>query len=455
VSRRLVDNIRDAPVIVARPGDLKLESYASVESISTLVPNDPGYDPAWGNILGLPFLLAELQQQTGLKTVYIVVMDTGITPHPDLDANRATQYDRDFTGSPSPDPAFSTHGQNVASIAVTRTNNGIGAASIAGYTGTVKVIDVRIFDVNDTTSVQAEVDALNYVASLVDQGVPIVAVTCAFGGPGEVPPERDAINALTNRGVVVFAAAGIGPDGGHDFHPAAYAVTNPLVVPVTALNAAGDGLSSPNGWGTIAAPTNVRVLAKASEPNWVGIFGGLSASVGQPAAAYALISSLFPGLSPADRLRRLVFSASPLNGAAPRRLNAYLAGTKHVFLVGSQGPTTGAAVLDALSSIAGPFAVHSRYFTSGFTVDEPTRVAFFAYNLDLTTSLSSLRVKAVGLQGKEYTLPIADPLATMPNEPFVTKVTVTLPDELAGKGNLIVTFIVNGTETNGVSITIR
>src|SRR2546421_12262347 len=56
-------------------------------AIASLTPNDPGYDPTWGNVLDMPSMLGELQQRmsAGLnpqQTVYIAIMDSTIMSHP-------------------------------------------------------------------------------------------------------------------------------------------------------------------------------------------------------------------------------------------------------------------------------------------------------------------------------------------------------------------------------------
>ena len=241
-ARRLVDDIWTPAHPASGSGKLVAAPADSVSGPSaglpTLVPNDPGYAPDWGATLGIPGMIGELQQRmaAGLvpQTVYIAVMDGSIMSHPDLDPVHATQFDADFTGKPPGDPTLGSHATGVASIACAVTNNAMGAASVAGFTRSVKFFSVRIFDIQSNTSVEAILSGFNYILSLASQGVPVVAVACAFGGAGEIDSERDAIKALTDKGVVVFAGAGELTNG--PFYPASYADTNPLVVPVSSLS---------------------------------------------------------------------------------------------------------------------------------------------------------------------------------------------------------------------------
>jgi len=383
--RKLIDN-------VFLPGSPTLDKLiaAPMPAAASLIPNDPAYDPAWGGVLDIPNALGELSQRLTIgpspQTVYIAVMDGTIMSHPDLDPLHATEYDRDFTGTAPGDTTLGGHGTGVASIACARTNNGMGAASISGFAGSVKFFSVRIFDAQG--NFYGDASAFNYIAALAAQGVPVVAVACAFGGPGAVDSERDAIKAVTDKGVVVFAGALKGS------YPALYSETNPMVVPVSSLNSDGTGLASDDlGGRAIAAPTNVKVVVKQSQPDLASTFGGVSASTSQPAAVYALIRSFYPTLTPQAALRRLGFSTLTLSGTTEGKLNAYLAVTNRVFLVGSPIGSTKGIALDAVTQTGEPFGVRSSYFTTNYQVNEPTKLMLFAYNLDPATPLSSVAVR--------------------------------------------------------------
>lgn len=449
-ARKLVDN-----VWLSGAEPRKYPSESATALLTSLTPNDPAYDPAWGNVLEVPNMLGELQERmaAGLtpQTVYIAVMDGTIMSHPDLDPLHATQFDKDFTGTPPGDMTLGSHGTGVASIACARTNNGMGAASVAGFPGSVKFFSVRIFDVQGNTTLDAEVNGFNYVASLATQGVPVVAVACAFGGGTPSDAERDAIKAVTDKGVVVFAGALSGP-----FYPASYSDTNPMVVPVTSLTSDGTGVVGDDlGGKAIAAPTNVKVVVKQSQPDLAATFGGVSASTSQPAGTYALIRSLYPTLSPLAALRRLGFSTRALTGAMEGKLSPYLAITNRVLLVGSPIGSTHAVALDAITQTAEPFAVRTRYLTTSYGVNEPTRISFFAYNLSPTTPLSNVSVRTTDLNDANSKSLSVESVASFPDMPFLAAVTVLLRDDLAAAGDVRVRLMVNGIETDPVVVKIK
>jgi hypothetical protein len=450
-TRKFVDNV----FLPASPTVDKLTG-TPIPAAASLIPNDPAYDPAWGNVLDVPTMLGELQQRmsSGLnpQTVYVAIMDGAIMSHPDLDPVHATQYDKDFTGNTPYDPTLGGHATGVASIACAKTNNAMGAASIAGFTGNVKFFSVRVFDQQD--NYYGGDHAFNYVGSLVAQGVPVVAVACAFGGVVALDSERDAIKSLTDKGVAVFAGAIL--MNGERIYPAAYSDTNPMVVPVSALSSDGSTLASDDyGGKAIAAPSNVKVVFKQSQPDLAASFGGVSASTSQPAAVYALIRSLYPTLTPQAALRRLGFSTLALNGTTTGKLNPYLAITSRVFLVGSRIGSTRAVALDAITQTAEPFSVRTRYLTTSYNVNEPTRITLFAYNLAPTTPVASLSARATDLTDSNTKSLTVESVTPFPDMPFLASVTVLLRDDLAGSGDVRVRLTVNGIETDPVVVKIK
>lgn len=258
---------------------------------------------------------------------------------------------------------------------------------------------------------------------------------------------------MTDKGVVVFAAAGGG--SGDRFYPAAYADTNPMVQAVAAENADGAHLDGIDPWGSIAAPTNVRVVFRQSQPDSCAGFGGVSSATGQPAAAYALIRSLFPALTPLQALRRLQLSTLPIDGVTFGRLNTYLATTRRVFLVGSRTDFSRSTARDALNFSLEPFAVRTRYFTTSFATNEPTRIMLLVYNLDPATPLANVSVRTTDLNdanGKSLTI---ESIAAVTDMPFLSGVVVLLRDDLSGAGDVRVRLTVNGTETDPVLVKIR
>src|SRR5260370_29439901 len=109
---------------------------------------------------------------------------------------------------------------------------------------------------------------------------------------------------------------------------------------------------------------------------------------------------------------------------------------KGVMLVGSPCGSWKGIALDALPQTAEPFSVRTKYFTSHFAVNEPTRVTLFAYNLDPATLLANLSVRTTDMNdanGKSLTV---ESIAPFPDMPFLAGVTVLLRDDLAGAGDI-------------------
>jgi serine protease len=181
-------------------------------------PGDPEYDLQWHyRQIHLPEAWDLAPDASG---VIVAVLDSGITPHPDLAANVITGYD--FIADPQwandgngvdPDPTDSvptlSHGTHVAGIVGAVTNNGVGVAGVAWG---VKIMPVRVigwigasnFDVANGVRYAARLT--NVSGSLPAQRAHVINMSLG-GGPSNVTLS-DACTAARNAGVVVIAAAG-------------------------------------------------------------------------------------------------------------------------------------------------------------------------------------------------------------------------------------------------------
>ena len=234
------------------------------------VPNDPMF-PAMAGTTGQWWLhpvrgssgsvLADrLRGVPGLQTAWsisngigaasptvIAVLDTGITTHPDLNANVLPGYDfvsdvdlsgdgdgRDanagdpgdfvtstekalmpavFSGCPVQNSSW--HGTNVAAVAAAVTDNGVG---VAGVNWNVRILPVRVagkcgadvLDIVDGMYWAAGVQLFNSAMQpLPLNSNPAKIVNISFGGSEPCSPAyQAAIDDLAQRGVVVVAAAG-------------------------------------------------------------------------------------------------------------------------------------------------------------------------------------------------------------------------------------------------------
>jgi serine protease len=208
-----------------------------------------------GNVLnarlrGVPGLQTAWLRSTGVGAaapIAVAVLDTGITVHPDLDANVLPGYDfvstveyagdgngrdadpadpGDFVSAQdkSANPvAFSScaiensswHGTNIAGVVAAVTNNGDG---VAGVNWNARIVPVRVAG-KCGAEVADIIDGMYWAAGeqLYDSAnrpLPLNAhparvINISFGGTAACGPAyQTAINDLATRGVVVVAAAG-------------------------------------------------------------------------------------------------------------------------------------------------------------------------------------------------------------------------------------------------------
>ena len=113
-----------------------------------------------------------------------------------------------------------------------------------------------------------------------------------------------------------------------------------------------------------------------------------------------------------------------------------------------------AAALDSASLLGGPFAVVSDQ--NFFSPDRHTRINLFGYNLELKSGdgATAITVEAEDSQHTIHTLPV-EAVNEVPNFSWITQVTVKLPDELQGLGNVLVSLKLRGLPSNQLPVTIR
>lgn len=181
--------------------------------------------------------------ESGLSNVYVAVLDTGITAHPDLDANVVTGYDmvsgesnppdlqhaNSWTSYVSandgdgrdPDPSdpgdftssehSSWHGTHVAGI-IAAVDNSIG---VVGVAPNVKIEPVRVLGTQGGTEADI-VAGLNWAAGIHINGIPdnqhvASVINMSIGGTGSCAtgsPTQSALVAIKAKGITVVTAAG-------------------------------------------------------------------------------------------------------------------------------------------------------------------------------------------------------------------------------------------------------
>ncbi|WP_458111545.1 S8 family peptidase [Arthrobacter sp. R1-13] len=202
---------------------------------ASLTPNDPRYSEQWDftatNGMRIP---GAWDISTG-RGVNVAVIDTGITSHPDLNANILPGYDfvsdstaaRDGNGrdaNPQDQGDWyaagecgqaraansSWHGTHVAGTVAAVTANATG---VAGVAPDAKIVPIRVL-AKCGGSLSDIAEAIVWAAGGTVSGVPANAnpakvINMSLGGSGTCGTTyQNAINAAVNRGTAVVVAAG-------------------------------------------------------------------------------------------------------------------------------------------------------------------------------------------------------------------------------------------------------
>ena len=112
-----------------------------------------------------------------------------------------------------------------------------------------------------------------------------------------------------------------------------------------------------------------------------------------------------------------------------------------------------AVALDSVTMIRNPFPFTP---TTNFSSDQRTRITLFATNVDLQPGedAASVLVRGENSQHAIFSLPV-EFVGKVPNFPWLTQVNVRLPDELANGGDVSLSLIYRGLESNKVLVTIQ
>ncbi|WP_053004966.1 S8 family serine peptidase [Kocuria sp. SM24M-10] len=344
--------------------------YAAPDSLAATaaVPNDPSYtalqwslwdDPAG---LGMP---AAWDLATGAGQT-IAVVDTGITAHPDLDANVLPGYDfvstaangRDGDGwdadpsdegdypdavlcPASPMPTTSTwHGTHTAGIAAADAGNGQGIAGVAPDARILPVRAVGACSLGYITDVAA---GITWASGAAVPGVPAnpnpaTVINLSLGVPGQCPPVlQAAIDEALGRGIPVVVAAGNQGVDAAQSAPANCAG----VISVAATDVSG-ALATYSNFGsvTLAAPGGDPYAQIVSTGN-----AGAQAPAGPAYTERNGTSMAAPAVSGAVALLR---ERSPELGV--EEIRAALTGTARQ-APGGCAPGCGAGIVDPVSAL--------------------------------------------------------------------------------------------------------
>ncbi|MCU0243816.1 MAG: S8 family serine peptidase [Acidobacteria bacterium] len=253
---------------------------------------------AWDAVKGDPELI-------------IAILDTGLDlAHPDL-ATKVYSSGYDFANEDDEADDDHWHGTHVAGIAAADTGNAVG---IAGVAWNCKLLPVKVTDASGDGYYSWIIDGIIWA---VDAGADVINIS--MGGEYDDAFLEDACKYAFDRGVVVVAAAG--NDGGAGvLYPAAY---DEYVLAVAASDY-DDEIVSWSNYGPqvdVAAPgvyilsTAPRAYVGPGNPPYL-FASGTSMASPHVAGLAALVKSLKPGLSAADVMNVIRYTADDVNAAA-------------------------------------------------------------------------------------------------------------------------------------------
>lgn len=408
-------------------------------TIQQVAPNDPRYGEQWHYFESTAGMNLPNAWSIGSGSgITVAVIDTGRTPHPDLDSNTVAGYDfisdataardgngRDSnpndegdwtTGQCGPASNSSWHGTHVAGTVAGVTNNGVG---IAGVAFGARVQHLRALGACGG-SLADIADAVIWASGGSVPGVPANptparVINMSLGGSGACGTTyQNAINTAVGRGTAVVVAAGNSNVNASNARPANCA----NVITVAASDRQGNRANYSNFGTTVDVTAPGGETATAAN----GVLSTLNAGrQGQGGASYAF----YQGTSMATpHVAGLVAMMLSRNGAlTPTQIESTLKANTRA-LVGSCSGGCGAGLVDAtrtMQAVAGPvnqapsasFSFTTSALTANFTdgsSDPDGSIASRAWNFgDGTTSTATNPSRTYGAAGTyTVTLTVTD-----------------------------------------------
>jgi subtilisin family serine protease len=238
------------------------------------VPNDSRFGELWGlrntgQNGGTPDADIDATNAwdltTGNSNVVVVVIDTGVDyTHEDLAQNMFRNepecigvlgvdddgngfvddcHGFDFVNNDGDPMDDNQHGTHVSGTIGAVGNNLLG---VAGVNWNVKIMACKFLGSGGSGSTDAAVSCLQYVKTMKDRGVNIVATSNSWGGGGFSQALFDAIDVHRQAGILFIAAAGNSSSNNDvgGFYPANYYLANVIAVAATTRTDAKAGFSS-------------------------------------------------------------------------------------------------------------------------------------------------------------------------------------------------------------------
>jgi subtilisin family serine protease len=279
------------------------------------IPTDPMYAQQFN--LPLLKLPGAWNYTTGSPGIVVAIVDTGMIPHPDLDAaylpgfdfvaDASNAMDGDGWDSNPFDSALVRHGTHVAGLVGARANNGIG---VAGAAWNVKVLPVRVLGQNGGAWFDIAA-GLRWAVGIPVTGAPINpnparVVNMSLGGQYDDPTMRAAVAAVFAQTNAVIVASAGNDASSTPSYPGAY----PGVICVYALdqNLKWTSYTNYGSWITVGAPGGD---SSRSQP---GILSTFATTSGQP--TYAQLDGTSMASPQVAGVAALVLSVAPQLDAA-------------------------------------------------------------------------------------------------------------------------------------------
>ncbi len=186
-------------------------------------PNDPDYSKQW-NLRSIN--VESAWERTKGRGTTVAVIDTGISPVPDLKQTRIVRG-YDFVNDQANAADDHGHGTHVAGTIAQSTNNGLGVAGVAHE---AQLMPLKVLSRQGGGTVSDIAEAIRFAA---DHKADVINMS--LGGGGESKLMREAIEYAHQKGVVIVAAAGNAGRNAAEY-PARY----PHVIAVSALDSLGN-----------------------------------------------------------------------------------------------------------------------------------------------------------------------------------------------------------------------
>lgn len=186
------------------------------------IPNDPEYSKQW-NLRSINVEAA--WDETKGNGVTVAVIDTGISPVPDLQNTKIVKG-YDFVNDRVEAEDDNGHGTHVAGTIAQSTNNDYGVAGIAYE---ASLMPLKVLGNGGGGTVADIAEAIRYAA---DNGADVINLS--LGGAGESELLSEAIAYAHQKQVVLVGAAGNAGE-----NAASYPARYPHVIGVAALDASG------------------------------------------------------------------------------------------------------------------------------------------------------------------------------------------------------------------------